>query len=59
MKSDIRRQTFSKPAKPSDEEIKRLTSDETENACNRRKRSRKKCREKILAKIRKNSAKEK
>ena len=32
MKRDIRRQTFSKPAKPDDDEIKRLTSDETENA---------------------------
>lgn len=28
MKRDIRRQTFSKPVKPSDEEIKRLTEDE-------------------------------
>lgn len=31
MKRDIRRQTFSKPVKPDDDEIKRLTSDETEN----------------------------
>lgn len=30
MKRDIRRQTFSKPGKPDDEEIKRLTSDETD-----------------------------
>lgn len=29
MKNDIRRQTFSKPAKPSDEEIKKLTADES------------------------------
>ena len=29
MKRDIRRQTFSKPVKPSDEEIKMLTEDET------------------------------
>lgn len=28
MKKDIRRQTFSKPVKPSDEEIKKLTEDE-------------------------------
>jgi len=32
MKRDIRRQTFSKPEKPDDEEIKRLTSDETDNS---------------------------
>ncbi len=32
MKRDIRKQTFSKPAKPDDEEIKRLTSDETDNS---------------------------
>ena len=31
MKRDIRKQTFSKPVKPDDDEIKRLTSDETEN----------------------------
>lgn len=31
MKRDLRRQTFSKPVKPDDEEIKRLTSDETES----------------------------
>lgn len=29
MKNDIRKQKFSKPAKPSDEEIKKLTSDES------------------------------
>ena len=29
MKNDIRRQKFSKPAKPSDEEIKKLTSNES------------------------------
>ena len=29
MKNDIRKQTFSKPAKPSDEEIKKLTADES------------------------------
>ena len=29
MKRDIRRQTFSKPEKPSDEEIKKLTEDES------------------------------
>ncbi|MBA3633885.1 MAG: hypothetical protein H0W58_13925 [Acidobacteria bacterium] len=28
MKKDIRKQTFSKPTKPSDEEIKKLTADE-------------------------------
>jgi hypothetical protein len=32
MKRDIRKQTFSKPVKPDDDEIKRLTSDETENS---------------------------
>lgn len=32
MKRDIRRQTFSKPGKPDDEEIKKLTSDETDNS---------------------------
>lgn len=31
MKRDLRRQTFSKPGKPDDDEIKRLTSDETDN----------------------------
>jgi len=31
MKTDIRRQTFSKPGKPDDEEIKRLTSEDTDN----------------------------
>lgn len=31
MKRDVRRQTFSKPGKPDDEEIKRLTSDEAGN----------------------------
>ncbi len=31
MKRDIRRQTFSKPGKPNDEEIKRLTGEETNN----------------------------
>lgn len=32
MKRDIRKQTFSKPGKPDDEEIKKLTSDETDNS---------------------------
>lgn len=32
MKRDIRKQTFSKPVKPDDDEIKRLTSDETDNS---------------------------
>lgn len=32
MKRDIRRQTFSKPGKPDDEEIKKLTSDEPDNS---------------------------
>jgi hypothetical protein len=32
MKRDIRRQTFSKPGKPDDEEIKKLTSDETDTS---------------------------
>lgn len=32
MKRDIRQQTFSKPGKPDDEEIKKLTSDETDNS---------------------------
>ena len=32
MKRDIRRQTFSKPGKPDDEEIKKLTSDETDSS---------------------------
>lgn len=32
MKKDIRRQTFSKPGKPDDEEIKKLTSDETDTS---------------------------
>lgn len=32
MKRDLRRQTFSKPGKPDDDEIKRLTSDETGNS---------------------------
>jgi hypothetical protein len=31
MKRDLRRQTFSKPGKPDDEEIKKLTSDDTDN----------------------------
>jgi hypothetical protein len=32
MKRDIRQQTFSKPGKPDADEIKRLTSDETDNS---------------------------
>lgn len=32
MKRDLRRQTFSKPGKPDDDEIKRLTSDENDNS---------------------------
>ncbi len=32
MKRDLRRQTFSKPGKPDDDEIKRLTSDETDSS---------------------------
>ena len=56
MKRDFRRQTFSKPGKPDDDEIKRLTSDKTENAQNQRSGSRKKCTEKSFGEIRQHSA---
>ncbi len=39
MKRDLRRQTFSKPVKPDDDEIRRLTSDEGENPLQIQKKS--------------------